>query len=262
MCRLLGISANKPVDLRFSLFEGRRTLQGLGEENPDGWGLGWYDEDGRPFVKKEARRPSKSKLFRPTALEARSRVFVAHVRKATDGRARKKNCHPFCFDRWLFAHNGSVDRDKLQAHLKAPYAEALEGETDSEVYFRWILQCIESKGDAKEGIAAAINVVRLHARTGLNFLLTDGSTLYAYRDCRDGCGGYTLFYLVRASRDGGPMSVRSREVEALVESKALKGERAVLVCSEGLTEEPWTEIPLRHLLVVGPDLAPSWVEVA
>jgi len=47
----------------------------------------------------------------------------------------------------------------------------------------------------------------------------------------------------------------------LLKSKALQGERAVLVCSEQLTGEPWEEVPLGHLLRVGQCLKPELVRV-
>jgi len=39
MCRLLGLVANKPVDLEFSLVK----FKEFASWNPDGWGIGWYE---------------------------------------------------------------------------------------------------------------------------------------------------------------------------------------------------------------------------
>jgi len=38
MCRLFGLTANKPVDVEFSLLEADKPFRNLGEKNPDGWG--------------------------------------------------------------------------------------------------------------------------------------------------------------------------------------------------------------------------------
>lgn len=43
MCRLLGVIANKPVDLEFSFLKADKPFRELGRTNPDGWGIGWYE---------------------------------------------------------------------------------------------------------------------------------------------------------------------------------------------------------------------------
>mgnify|MGYP003924762069 CR=1 FL=1 len=132
---------------------------------------------------------------------------------------------------------------------------------DSEVYFHWHLQNIRSHGHEEAGIKMAMSEVRRHHHTGLNFILTNGSSLYAYRDAAKGSGHYSLYYLVRDPHPHGPMSVRSQELDALLESKSLNNEKAALVCSEKLADENWSEIPLRRLLIVSGDLAPRMVHV-
>jgi len=41
MCRLLGLVANKPVDIEFSL----QRFKKFAKNNPDGWGIGWYENN-------------------------------------------------------------------------------------------------------------------------------------------------------------------------------------------------------------------------
>lgn len=53
----------------------------------------------------------------------------------------------------------------------------------------------------------------------------------------------------------------SKELNALLESKRLKAERAVLVCSEKLPEELWVEIESGCLLCVYQHLKPEVVKV-
>ncbi|MGC8720724.1 MAG: class II glutamine amidotransferase [Thermodesulforhabdaceae bacterium] len=259
MCRLLGVIANKEVDLRFSLYEGPKTLRDLSKENEDGWGLGWY-RGGSPKVVKEPRQAAESRGYRRTSAEARSRIFVAHVRKATKGSRTMENCHPFKWNQWLFAHNGSVDVEALFELLNEEHRNAIHGETDSEVYFHWILQNVEQKGDVVHGIRVALREARKVRHTGLNFLLTDGEKLYAYREASQSYNYYSLYSLSRDSRQPGPVSFESK-VGALLESKSLNNERAVLVCSEKLTQEEWLEIPLRHLLVISSNLKTNLIEM-
>ena len=261
MCRLLGIIANKPVDLRFSLVEGPKTIMSMSCWNPDGWGLGWYGDDGIPVIVKEPRQASESKLYHRTAAEGRSRIFVAHVRRATTGTTLSyENCHPFAEGSWIFAHNGSIKNyESLIECLTEPHREAIMGQTDSEILFHWILQNIEACGSVIDGVKAAIR--KIQSYTALNFLLSDGKRLYAYRDATTCTDYYTLYWLVRYPSAPGPLEVRSTEVRVLLESKALRGERAVLVCSERLTDEAWKETPLGNLLVADEALEPKLVEV-
>jgi predicted glutamine amidotransferase len=96
--------------------------------------------------------------------------------------------------------------------------------------------------------------------SGLNFLLTDGVRLFAYRNSARNAGYYSLFFLERDPRSYEPKTLES-ELGVLIKSKSLRGERAVLVCSEKLTEEDWKEIPLGRLLVISADLNTAMVEV-
>lgn len=253
MCRLFGLIANKKVDLQFSLREGPRTLSDLGTLNPDGWGVGWYENHTSKVVKEPIPMPNSNQLPCRVA-ELQSRIAIGHVRKATTGPSRRENCHPFSHERWLFAHNGSVGRGKLYALLEKNRRNLLEGDTDSEVYFHWILQCI---GDTEEPISAirrALGEVVKANPSGMNFLLSDRRRLYACRYALGKYDYYSLYYLERPPSEAGTWTARSRKVDALLKSKRIRGERAVLICSEKLTDEPWREVPPGHVLSVDAQL--------
>lgn len=254
MCRLLGLMANKAVYLEFSL--GR--FKKYAASNRDGWGIGWY-ENGKTMVYKEAVVASEDPAYDQRSKEVHSKIIIAHVRKAIQGEPARVNSHPFQKDNWIFAHNGSVPRERLLGRLTETYKKDIEGQTDSEVYFRWILQCISEKGSTVEGIKKALAEI---ARTndsndsgGLNFLMSDGLRLYAFRFSSPGSlNYYSLYYLFRDQVEKRPSEFISKETSALVRSKSLAGERAVLICSEKLTDEKWQAIKPGQLLVVGPDL--------
>lgn len=254
MCRLLGLIANQSVDLEFSLGRFKKYAAG----NRDGWGLGWY-ENGTTMVYKEAGLASANTAYDQRAHEVHSKIIIAHVRQATKGKPARVNSHPFQYQTWLFAHNGSVPREALLGRLTETYKKDIEGQTDSETYFRWILQCISEKGNAVEGIKKVLaEIVRTNDSSnvsGLNFLMSDGLRLYAFRFSNpESLNYYSLYYLLRNPGERQPSEFISKETSALVRSKSLSGQRAVLVCSEKLTEENWQEIKPGQLLVVGPDL--------
>lgn len=256
MCRLLGIVANKPVDLEFSLYKGHdQTLESLSHKNPDGWGIAWY-KDGAPAVHKEPVAAVESEHYRSVVQHVRSSMTIAHVRKSTGTAHVQSNTHPFAWQNWAFAHNGCVERAPLFEKLADIHRRALEGKTDSEVLFRWILQCIEEKSDIIAGIRNALGVARALDHSGLNFLLTDGRSLYAAREASRNEDYYSLYYLDRDPGTISPLTLKSSETDFLLQSKSLNGEKAVLVCSERLTEdEAWKCVPMGHVLTVGNDLS-------
>lgn len=254
MCRLLGLMANQEVDLEFSL--GRFKTYAAG--NQHGWGIGWY-EKGRTRIYKEAGLASDGPAYDQRSKEVRSKIIIAHVRRATEGEPARVNSHPFRYQSWLFAHNGSAPREALLGRLTETYKKDIEGQTDSEIYFRWILQCIGAKGSAVEGIKKALAEIALTNDSGntrgLNFLMSDGLRLYAFRFSNpESLNYYSLYYLLRNPGERQPSEFVSKETSALVRTKSLAGQRAVLVCSEKLTDENWQEIKPGQLLVVGPDL--------
>jgi glutamine amidotransferase len=261
MCKLLGVRANKAVDMEFSLLKADTPFRSLADSNPHGWGIGWY-EGKEPKVYKEgiSAISSQSQLSH-RAKEERSHIFISHVRRGTEGDASERNSHRFEDKNWLFAHNGSVNREYLYSQLKEEFKET-EGETDSEVYFHWILQNIfEEDGRVVEGVRKTIPRVIEEEFTGLNFLLSDGNSLYAFRYSRDSKHYYSLYYLRRDPADQGLTELRSKETQLLIQSKSLRGEKAVLVCSEQLTEEDWKEVLFGYLLQIDQGLCARKVKI-
>lgn len=251
MCRLLGLIANKPVDLEFSL----EKFKELSTYNPDGWGIGWY-ENNYPHVSKQAL-PAKARdsEFPILSKIVRSKIIIAHVRnRGTGAPPSVENSHPFQYKNWLFAHNGAIDRECFLSLLKDEYKNALEGRTDSEVYFYWILQNIEEHGDVIVGIKYAVNQIKAKSYSGLNFLLSDGVSLYAFRYSSRPRDYYSLFSLERKPFEGGPFEVLSAETKALLRSKTLNNEKAILVCFEKLTKEKWEEIGFGIFFMMDSDL--------
>ena len=241
MCRLLGIIANKPVDLEFSLARFKEKA----ERNPDGWGIGWYEGGEEKIFKQGVSALSPESRFQELSRSVRSKIIICHVRKGTHGMPAERNSHPFRYGCWIFAHNGCVDRDALLLRLEERYIREISGETDSEVYFYWILQCIEERG--VHGIEEAVREAA-RGSGGLNFLLSDGRELYAFR-----YGG--SLYMLRRDPSCGELQHTSGETGAMLKSKLLRGEKAVLICSENLTSgESWEEVRDGNLLVVDGNL--------
>lgn len=250
MCRLLGIRANKIVSFDFSL----EKFKKYGNSNPDGWGIGWYEND-KPFIfKQPIATTDESSEYDKYKKEVRSDIFITHVRLGTHGSNAFENTHPFSYKNFIFAHNGIVAKDYIAAKLKKEYKALIQGQTDSEVYFYFIIQNIDEKGDFVEGIKSSIKIISQANNGGLNFLLSDGINFYAFRYSSYSSGYYTLYYLVRKFGSHPYLEYLSKETQLLIKSKDANLEQAVVFSSEKLTEENWQEIENGQLMVINEKL--------
>src|SRR5215510_5776738 len=84
--------------------------------------------------------------FTREAKQARSPVFVAHVRWASVGGRTMQNTHPFAMRGRIMAHNGGLGDVARLAGQLGSYRDLVLGETDSEHYFALITQQIDAHG--------------------------------------------------------------------------------------------------------------------
>lgn len=195
MCELLGMSFNTPVRPSIS-FKGFRRR---GEENPHGWGIAFYPDQSVQICK-EHTKVTESLLAdyvgRNPNIE--SKLFIAHVRKASVGTLIHQNTHPFARELkgkdFTFAHNGTLaDFDGLPLGRFNPV-----GSTDSEYAFCYLISAIEDKGlnswDTESFIWLHKLFKKINGFGKFNCLLSDGSYLFCY--CSEGAEG-KLFYVKR-----------------------------------------------------------------
>lgn len=256
MCRLFGMSGgHEPVRATFWLLEAPDSLAEQSRREPDGTGLGVFDEDGRPVVYKQPIAAYKDQLFAREAREVSSSTFVAHVRYASTGAVSPNNTHPFEQSGRLFAHNGVIgDLPRLEQELGDAMA-LVHGDTDSERFFAVITREIERTGDVTEGVTRAARWVAEQLPVfALNIVLVAPGELWAlrYPDTHE------LFVLERAA--GGPTGARHLEHASArgsvrVRSGELAGRAAVVLASERMDEDAgWRELSPGELLHVEGDL--------
>ncbi|MCA9217218.1 MAG: class II glutamine amidotransferase [Planctomycetales bacterium] len=271
MCRLYAFRSNEPTKVECSLVHAQNALlaqsrsDSIGRRHADGWGIVCY-KDGEPTVNRRANAAFEDAHFNETAERVYSTAVVAHVRLSTVGVNSPSNTHPFTFDRWTFAHNGTIpsfcDVEKqLNKRIDAHLLDSRFGTTDSELYFLWLLHCLNRNGllhDAEQSpsesaqvIAEAIlELVKLcrdidpDTTEKLNFVLTNGSILFA---CR---WNNTLFEIFR---DG----IYDCEICGIphVQHDSSVNYQAIAIASEPITHEPWTAMRNHTLLCVTKDLA-------
>jgi glutamine amidotransferase len=218
MCRMFGMVASHAVSPRELLHDAPRSLRELSREHGDGWGIALARDQWQ--VHKSTSCAAHSASF-PAIVDTAARVVVAHVRKKTVGELAIANTHPFRRGNLVFAHNGTVGAiAALIAQIAPTHLAAIEGETDSEKLFAFVLTYIDAAGDVERGIVLAIRALHALGDIGsANFLLASDMRVYAYRQ------GRSLYTLMRGD--------------------------VAMVASERLTDEDWLEVPERALVVLG-----------
>ncbi len=266
MCRIYAHLATEPTRVLCPLARSDNALvrqscgDYRGERHPDGWGMGFYHGP-RPEVVRSLAPAGSDPYFDGTAERVYSKVVLAHVRQASVGSNRLTNTHPFQFESWVFAHNGTVARfaevsERLEAEIEPRFLALRRGSTDSELVFYWLLSRLAAAGLAVEGqwdprraapvlsaltrdLAAWTPVPDGQKPTALNLVLTNGRLLLASR------WGRTLSY--RVEERLGDCEVCG---EPHVQHAATGRYRAVLVASEPIGHAPWKEFPEGAVLAV------------
>jgi len=233
---MVGLLAANPVVTRGLLRDAPRSLWALSREHPDGWGVA-IRETADWVVHRGTACAQTSAEYDALAATTRARVLVAHIRQRTVGETSLLNTHPFRRGGYVFAHNGTVKAvPALAARTSAERLAEITGDTDSECLFAFLATRIDEVGDIERGLVLAVRDLHAHSDVGsANFLFSCGTKIYAHR--------------------------LGRSLHALVRHAAHETRRtpAVVIASERLTDEAWTELADRSLWAIEEDAdgAPS-----
>ena len=257
MCRLFGMTGGHTrINATFWLLDAPDSLSIQSHAEPDGTGLGVFNEHGLPEIYRQPIAAYEDTDFAREAQEVVSTTFVAHIRFASTGAIAAENTHPFEQNGRLFAHNGVIgDLPKLEAKL-GDYRSLVKGETDSERFFALVTK----EADANDGdLTLAMSKAAAWASKNipiysLNFVLTTPTDMWALRYPET----HELYVLERQA--GGSQGTRhfegasaSRRVR--VRSHHLTTHPAVIVATEPLDKDPeWRAIEPGHLIHVNADL--------
>ena len=247
MCELMGMSFEGPASADFSI----REFALRGEENADGWGLGWYPDRSLAIVKEPVKwGESRYAHFLEDYPGLHSRIYIAHVRHGTTGgEPTRANSHPFAREwagrEYCFAHNGTLDHvEDLPLGRFRPV-----GTTDSEHAFCHILEELARRGGPLDdeddwrwlhGKFAALN------RMGkFNCLLSDGLRLFVYHD-ENGWKG--LNFRKVHLRAGEVRHIEDPGLAVDLEGEELN--RGIIVATRPLSDSGWHSFRLGELLVL------------
>ncbi|MEW1805907.1 class II glutamine amidotransferase [Pseudarthrobacter sp. NPDC080039] len=258
MCRLFGLHAgSRPVHATFWLLDAPDSLSEQSRREPDGAGIGTFDDDGGPRVTKRPLAAWEDHAFAREARRLTSTTFLAHVRYASTGAHTMVNTHPFEQDGRLFAHNGAFHGlDRIDQRLEDLGAAGLvRGQTDSERLFALITaESRRADGDVGEGITRAVGWVAAQLPVlALNIIVTSATDLWALRYPAT----HPLYILERdpsaEPAPAAPLDARSHRIRS--RSTELSVSRSVLFATEPMNHNPgWRPMAPGELVHVGPDL--------
>jgi predicted glutamine amidotransferase len=250
MCRLLAFRAPVPRSLRDAVQEPTfTTFRDLSRIHGDGWGIAWADPDGGMAVRRSTLAAVDDPRFLEAADEVSARAGLAHLRWASEGLAiAPANTHPFVADGWAFAHNGFVRGSAAIEHsLSDRHRQALVGSTDSERYFRLVLQCAEQLGDIVAGVqAAATRINELSGAVSINAMLLSTDRLLAVQ----GLVGARppLDDLLAMVDDPAQLPVDHLDSYFRLCHRCIDG--ALVIASSGVPDHLWTELPANSVMDV------------
>lgn len=257
MCDLLGLSFNQPINARITL----DVFQRQSQENPDGWGVAYYQNELLHIVK-EPLPATSSQLFDFIENSTRSSTYLCHVRRTTMGIRSYLNTHPFyrkirigdIRQEWAFAHNGTLETiEKLKLRRYTPL-----GETDSEHAFCYILDWIEDNNihTWNSKLISAFNKLLCEINDEVNTfncLISDGVHLFCYSDENKHNGGLRFVQkelpfkktdLITKEEHLGSIEIYDANKDKSIQTSGY------IVVTEELKNESWIEIESGKLVVV------------
>jgi glutamine amidotransferase len=248
MCELMGMSFAKPVSADFSIGEFAKR----DEQNADGWGLAWYPDRSVAIVKEPVSwRASQHTQFLADYHALRSSIYIAHVRhKTVGGESTHSDTHPFSRELagrdYCFAHNGTLEG--LPAIPPSAVYHPI-GHTDSEWAFCLLIEALRRRGGhlgdeiAWQWLADSLQSLNGHGR--LNCILSDGESLFCYRDAASYKNLTWRFVGVHGDQ---PHHFEDSQVQIALEDPT--SNHGVLVASNPLSTSGWEALRPGELLVL------------
>ncbi len=244
MCELLLIVANRKVGIDLSW----KALQDRAEQNSDGWGAAWLEDDTFTSKRKPEKLPGGARGMRIVAGITTSQ-FLAHVRYRVAGKVALQNTQPFLSPDNNYAFAATMSQCKVLVRYKKSVQQYLKGRTGPELLFQVFLnkynRNIGDRSSLSELIEDVFVAGNLKKTASASFVLMSPGGIWAYRYRK------RLYYLVRKPPHEAEITLLSRKgYKAKLSSKKHPKDMVTLLSSEKLTDENWKLLPDKTLVEV------------
>ena len=235
MCRLLGFCSKNSSTLPQLLGQDLDKFVALSQIHCDGWGYAHIEHASTTAEKFREPIPAIDSPHLTEQINTPTDGALLHFRWASKGLDVKEvNTHPFTYKDITFIHNGSFRPfDILAPYISDKYKQLIQGDTDSELYFYYLLTEIDKLGFI-EGIAAALKFIKEnidHSSANMMAMNKD----YFVTACRYNQDRIPDLF----KNDLDYYELRYKEVDG-----------AVLVASSGWNQDGWTMLNNDSLLIV------------
>ncbi|MEY4438091.1 MAG: hypothetical protein RL249_503 [Actinomycetota bacterium] len=235
MCRLLGFCSKNSSTLPQLLGQDLDKFVALSQIHCDGWGYAHIEHSSTTAEKFREPIPAIDSPHLTEQINTPTDGALLHFRWASKGLDVKEvNTHPFTYKDITFIHNGSFRPfDTLAPYISDTYKKLIQGDTDSELYFYYLLTEIDKHGFI-EGIASALKFIKAdidHSSANMMIMNKD----YFVTACRYNQDRIPDLF----KKDIDYYELRYKEIDG-----------AVLVASSGWNQDGWTMLNDDSLLIV------------
>jgi predicted glutamine amidotransferase len=230
MCRLLGYTSLSSTTFDHVVGKDFDGFVKLANDHGDGWGLATSAD-----LFKEPVAATKSSHFSQEIARHSSTGALLHLRWATPGLAiNEENTHPFSRDGISFIHNGALlPGDQLDPVIDPSLLASVEGTTDSERYFLYLVTEIKKYGFV-EGVISALRYMKEKVNySSINCMVMNDK-----------------YFIAACIYNPDRIPERFKSQLDYYFLKYIKRDGEVIVGSSGWNQDGWNDLPNGSILIV------------
>ena len=235
MCRLLGFSSQNSSTLPKLLGQDLDKFVALSQIHCDGWGYAHVEHTSTHAENFREPIPAIDSTHLTEQISQPTDGALLHFRWASKGLdVKESNTHPFTYEGISFIHNGSfAPFDVLAPYIADEYKKLVTGETDSELYFYYVLTEIKKHGFLS-GIKSALTFIKANiSHSSANMMIMNKD--FFVTACR-------------FNQDRIP-ELFKKDVD-YYELRYKQTPDSVLVASSGWNQDGWTMLKNDSMLIV------------